>query len=96
MGGMFMEEVLAGVMEKSVISGAFIFLLYYVVNNMKSITDAINNSNKNIIDKMEKFGVCLEGVGDTLLKIDMRIELLERRVNDLECLLPLKQTENPS
>lgn len=68
-----MEELILNLLEKSVISGCFVFLLYYVVQNMKSISE----SNSCI-------GTTLKEVSNTLLKIDLRVETLEKRINSLE------------
>jgi hypothetical protein len=72
-GVMMLEELIASLLEKSLIGGCFIYLLYYVVQNMKSITDSLGC-----------VGETLKEVSGTLLKIDLRVEMLEKRMNTLE------------
>lgn len=72
-GVITLEEVAASFLEKSLIGGCFIYLLYYVVQNMKSISDS-----------MKGVGETLKEVSGTLLKIDLRVEMLEKRMNTLE------------
>lgn len=68
-----MELAVAKIIETSIISGCLVYLLYNVVRNMQTITSS-----------MSGFGETLVEVSNTLLKIDMRIEILEKRVASLE------------
>lgn len=65
-----MEEMIAGIMEKTLVGGAFIYLLHYFI--------AKNNVT------MESIAKSLENVANTLLKMDIRLEQLEKRIHELE------------
>ena len=68
--GIGMEEIIASLLEKSLIGGAFLFLLYFLVN--KCIVQLENISNS------------LVAVSNTLVHIDNRIILVEKRLDKLE------------
>lgn len=66
-----MEDVILSLVEKSVTGAALMFLLYYLVKNME-----------NIAQNLSDFGCSLQNVSQTLLKIDMRFEQLEYRIDN--------------
>ena len=68
-----MEEFIFRFAEKSVIGAGFFYLLYYHVKGMDSITN-------NLTD----FGKALNKVTETLLRIDLRVEMLEEQVKELK------------
>lgn len=65
-----MEELIYGMLEKSLVGGAFLYLLFYVVNK--------NGSAMQLIaENMAK-------ISETLLRIDMRVEQMDERIKELE------------
>lgn len=80
-----MDEAFIGkVFETSIVAGAFVYLLIYVT---KTISAAIANQaelSKEMVKQLTEFGASLENVGNTLLRIDTRVELLEKRLQDIE------------
>lgn len=65
-----MEQVLGSILESTIIGGAFMYMLHRFLNNF-------SNTLVRIADTQEST------VG-TLLKMDLRLELLEKRLSDLE------------
>lgn len=65
-----MEEIIVSTIEKTLVGGAFIYLLHYFVNKF-------NNSLISISDSMVK-------VTEVLLRMDMRFEQIEKRLEKLE------------
>jgi hypothetical protein len=64
------NEIIAGVIEKSLIGGAFLYLLHYFVNVQTKLLSKISDT--------------LLKVSNTLSSLDRRMSKLEQRVNDLE------------
>ena len=62
-----MEEMFFQVAEKTVVGASFLYLLYYQVKNMEAICRNLN-----------EFGKALNKVTETMLKIDLRVEMLEK------------------
>ena len=58
-----MEEAIIGVLENSLVGGAFVYMLYYITKNFKDALD--KNTDK------------LEQISDTLEMMDRRIAKLE-------------------
>lgn len=67
---MTMDQMLYNLGEKSVIAGAFVYLLVYFVGQNSKILGDIADTLKDI--------------SNTLANIDKRVEKLERRVNQME------------
>lgn len=65
-----MEQLIVGLLEKSLVGGAFIYLLWTFVTKF------------NV--SLEKIADTLVGVSGTLSRIDKRMEVLEQRVEHLE------------
>lgn len=65
-----LENIIGKLVETTIIGGAFMYLLYFMVNNIN--------------DMMAKLGECLQRVSDTLMKIDLRMEHIENRICELE------------
>jgi phage-related protein len=65
-----MEQVIGKVIETTVMGGAFLYLLHHVTTNFNTI--------------LNKITVAIEKIAETLLRIDMRVEQLEKRINELE------------
>lgn len=68
-----MEELFISLAEKSVVGAGFFYMLYYQMKNMEKISTNLNS-----------FGCVLQKVSETLIKIDMRVEQLERRIQEFE------------
>lgn len=67
---MGMEEMIGVVLEKGLVGGAFLFLLYFLVNKCIAQLENISNS--------------LVAVSNTLVHIDNRIVAIEKRLDKLE------------
>lgn len=67
-----MEEFVMAFAEKTVVGAGFLYLLFYQVKNMESISS-----------NLSKFGDALNKVTETLLKIDLRVEMLEKQLEGL-------------
>ena len=57
----------------SVIAVALLLLIYYLIKNME-----------RMVNCMDIFSETLQKVSETLLRIDMRVEQLEERLNSME------------
>lgn len=68
-----MEDFIFGLAEKSIVGAGFFYLLHYLIKNMEGITTNLTS-----------FGITLQKISETLLKIDMRVEILEAKIKDLE------------
>lgn len=68
-----MEQLISAIAEKTILGAGFFYLLHYLVKNMEVISANLSS-----------FGEVLHKVSDTLLKIDMRVEQLEKKIKDLE------------
>lgn len=68
-----LEELILSVAEKTMLGAGFFYLLRNLVENMNCIS--IN---------LKDFGGSLNKISNTLLKIDMRVEQLEKRIRDIE------------
>ena len=65
-----MEAVVASLLEKTLVGGAFIYLLHYFVNK-QSVT-------------LDRIAETLGKVSETLVSMDNRMGQLEQRVEELE------------
>jgi hypothetical protein len=65
-----MEQIIAGVIEKSLIGGAFLFLLYH--------------NNVNVLGALREISGTLNSVVQTLNKMDLRMEQVEKRIDKVE------------
>lgn len=72
-----MNELVGKALEQSLIGGAFILLLYYVIKNQNTLM-------RMVVHNMEGFGKSLSKVAETLLRIDMRLATLEQRISEVE------------
>lgn len=63
-----MSDLVAGVIEQSVVAGGFLLLLHYFINTQKDI--------------LSKFAEELAKFNNTLIGIDKRLEKLEKRGED--------------
>ena len=65
-----MEDVFISVLEKSVVGGAFMYLLYHFISRFTcSLTDVSNT---------------LRQISQTMNSMDMRMEQMEKRIEKLE------------
>jgi uncharacterized protein YoxC len=63
-----LENVILSLAKESIVGAGFFILLWYLIQNMSKIAEALNT-----------FGETLQKVSETLLKIDMRnVEILDR------------------
>lgn len=67
-----MEEFYMAFAEKTVVGAGFLYMLYYQVKNMEVICQ-----------NLSEFGKALNKVTETLLKIDLRVEMLEEKLREL-------------
>jgi len=65
-----MEAIIANLIEKSLIGGAFVYLLHYFLGRFST---ALENVSKT-----------LEGVSKTLLRMNLRLDSIEKRMDDIE------------
>jgi uncharacterized coiled-coil protein SlyX len=65
-----LETVIAGLLEKTLVGGAFIYLLHYFVNKQSVTLEGIANT--------------LLKISNTLTRLDTRMGKLENRVEELE------------
>ena len=67
-----MEEVIARILEQSIISGAFILVLYHILHKqdeqLKNFSQEMKNSNKLLLE-----------ISKTLSQFGSRLENLERK-----------------
>lgn len=65
-----MEDIIASVLEKTLVGGAFLFLLYH--------------NNVNVLGAIRDIATTLTEVVTTLHKMDMRMEQVEKRIDRVE------------
>lgn len=65
-----MDALIASILEKTLVGGAFIYLLHYFVTKFSATLERISHT--------------LERISNTLLRMDIRFENLEKRVDQLE------------
>jgi hypothetical protein len=65
-----MEEVIYGLLEKSLVGGAFLYLLYMFVTKFST-------SQEMIVKEMVKMSKALNNVSNTLSTLDERVRKLE-------------------
>lgn len=65
-----MEQIIAGVIEKSLIGGAFIYMLHYFLTQFST--------------SLEKVTRTLEDVSNTMKMMDARMHIVEQRIERLE------------
>lgn len=68
-----MEQVIYQILEKTLVGGAFVYLLVHIIKDKTQMS-------KNLKD----FGKSLQDISHTLVSINQSIQALERRVNHLE------------
>lgn len=68
-----MEQLLFSYAEKTIVGASFLYLLYYQVKNMDAICQNLN-----------EFGKALSKVTETMLKIDLRVEMLEKSIEEFK------------
>lgn len=71
------EEVIAKLIENSIVAGAFIYMLRFQTVGLHGVL-------KDISANMKEFGDSLKHVSTTLHRIDERVEKLENRMQDVE------------
>ena len=65
-----MEQIIASVIEKSLVGGAFLYMLYhYTTRFTESLADV---------------SITLKKVSTTMNRMDMRMEQMEKRIEKLE------------
>jgi len=64
------EQLIANIIEKSVIAGAFVFMLYHFMGRFSQTLDSI--------------GETLQSVSQTLLAMNTRLDSIERRMDRIE------------
>jgi hypothetical protein len=69
-----MESVIASMIEKSVITGAFLLLLWHFITTNAKQMD-------KFAEQMHKSNQALEKINKTLGSFDMRLQRLEERVD---------------
>ena len=83
---MLVEELIAGLLEKSVVAGAFIWMLYFILTKQEksqerqaTILEGISDTQAKI--SMTLIEVChkMEDISDTIVAMDTRIQKLEER-----------------
>lgn len=72
-----MEEVIISLLEKSIVGGAFVYLLYYFTTFLSKLLGDMSTT-------IEKLGETLTSISNTLTKMDMRMESVEQRIKRLE------------
>ena len=65
-----MEQLIAGVLEKSLIGGAFLYLLWH--------------NNITLVNSVKDIALTLTDVSNTLIKMDKRMEQVEQDVELLK------------
>lgn len=72
-----MNELIIGLAEKTVLGAGFLYLLYYLIQNMTTITA-----------NLTEFGWSMKQVSETMvkleLKFDMGMEQIKERINKIE------------
>lgn len=72
-----MEQLWITIAEKSIVGAGFLMLLYYLINK--------NNATlMDICDSLTQLGEYMQKMSENLLKLDMRMGMLEQRIMDLE------------
>jgi hypothetical protein len=64
------EAVIASILEKTIVGGAFVYLLFHFVNRFGSALD--------------KIGTQMENIASTLFRINTRLDNVETRLDKLE------------
>jgi hypothetical protein len=64
------EEVIAGLLEKSLVGGAFIYMLHFFLGKFASTLDNVSST--------------LDDVSTTLVNMNSRMEKVEQRLEKLE------------
>lgn len=68
-----MNELWIAFAEKSILGAGFFYMLHFQMKNMENISANLNS-----------FACILQKVSETLLKVDMRVEQLEKKIQELE------------
>lgn len=78
---MCMEQVFSVVGEKTVIGASFLMMLYYVMVKFSGVLEGVSSKIDTIVESNSSK---MTDISTTLLKIDMRLEGLEGRIERLE------------
>lgn len=80
-----MEQELVGrALEYSLVGGAFVYLLIFTVKRLSNMLDKVMDKNTEIVQSMRDISTSQKSIADTLLRMDTRLDLLERRVETLD------------
>jgi hypothetical protein len=77
-----MDTIIASMLEKSVISGAFVLLLWHFINTNARQMDKFADQLGRFSDQMGKSNKSLDGISKTLSGFDVRLQRLEASVKD--------------
>ncbi len=72
------------IVDKGVVGGAFIYLLWYFVNRNNRILEDISANLARFGSNLEQVSANLAKVSDTLQRIDNRVGILEEKIKHLE------------
>ena len=67
-----MEEIIAGVIEKSLVGGAFVYMLHFFLTRVSTTLETVGETLTGIVDT-------LADISDTMKNMDARITKLEER-----------------
>lgn len=65
-----LEELIASLIEKSLIGGAFLYMLHFFLTKFSTSLDNVGNN--------------LKSVSDALLKMNIRLDNIEKRMDKVE------------
>lgn len=65
-----MEEIVVSIIEKSLIGGAFLYMLYYFLGRFGNALESVSKT--------------LESISSTLLRTNFRLDAIEERIKKLE------------
>jgi hypothetical protein len=78
------EELIAGLLEKSVLAGAFMYMLHYFLTKQEKHQDRQTNTLVAIGDTLAKVSITLLEVCHTLETLGDNMESMDRRIQKLE------------
>lgn len=64
------EEIVINLLEKSLIGGAFIYMLHFILVRFSGTLESVAST--------------LEQTSKTLISLDSRMDLVEKRISDME------------
>lgn len=65
-----MEQIIAGIVEKSLVGGAFVYLLHYFLTQFSKSLEKVTNT--------------LDDISNTMRMMDARMHSVEKRIEKLE------------